>query len=494
MKQIIEDYIRENEDFRWALQKQEGGLMKYLAEYLPKHPDIYVDKELLEKYRQHYYESFLKDNRGNYEVTFLEENEKKREAFGNHHLSKELSYQIALEPVLTIIPKEMAESVKKLIYQYIAYAWKENRRLYYPNGTPPDAFYREVINLYHGRGKACLCMDHLLREHHHPQIWSKKKKIDDLYNEFLILQYSDLISGDGCFKKLRQAVKEMTEGKTKEECRQIAVNTMMAVKDFSRNIYSTSETIISDCTGKYKADKEWLRKVAKYSILRAISHPVPFLEDCFAVYVLWLNEIGRIWAARLLVNGIDMHELEKETRCILFPVSEPTDRPDGRKHGNYRYYVDKVDNMLDNECCVGDEEQARKLLKKIKSEKARKLPKKIKSERDSKSGNKRSGVPEKPFIDFVVGKDDDEKNKVITIIKDNITNKEDVKKAALLICAAIETEKVLLFVTAPSIEREFEVKGNSIKPYLTKFRSAKKDSKIPSPFTEAELAPFIKLF
>ena len=492
MKQIIEDYIRENEDFRRALQKQEGGLMKYLAEYLPKHPDIYVDKELLEKYRQHYYESFLKDNRGNYEVTFLEENEKKRKAFGYHHLSKELSYQIAVEPVLTIIPKEMAESVKKLIYQYMAYAWKENRRLYYPNGTPPDAFYREVINLYHGRGKACLCMDHLLREHHHPQIWSKKKKLDDLYNEFLILQYSDLISEEGCFKKLRQAVKEMTEGKTKEECRQIAVNTMMTVKGFSRKIYSTSETTISDCTGKYKADMEWLREVAKFSILRAISHPVPFLEDCFAVYVLWLNEIGRIWAARLLVNGIDMHELEKETGCILFPVSEPTDWPDGRNHGNYRYYVDKDDNMLDNEYCIGDEGKARELLEKIMSERKSESGNK-ESEGESKSGNNNPGRPVTNFISFVSGEDDEKKKYVITIIKKNI-NKENPKLSALVICAAIEAGKVSSNVTAPSIEREFGVNRNSIKEYLTDLRAAKRNSKIPPPFTDDELAPYIKLF
>ena len=70
---VIEDYIRQNETFRDALLKQDGGFMKYLAEYLPDHPEAYINTKLLRQYREHYYKSFLKDNRGNYDVAFLEE-------------------------------------------------------------------------------------------------------------------------------------------------------------------------------------------------------------------------------------------------------------------------------------------------------------------------------------------------------------------------------------------------------------------------------------
>ena len=369
MKNTIEDYIRRNEDFRQILLKQEGGIMKYLAEYLPEHPETYVDNELLAKYREQYYKSFLKDNRGNYDVTFLEENEKKRKSFGYIHLSKELEYQIALTPVLIRLSKEIAEDVRNFIYKYMVFAWKENRRLYYPDGTPPDILYWEIINLYSFGGKAYVCMDYLLREHHNPQVWAKKKNIDSLYDEFLIQQYSDFIFKDDVYKKLRQAVKDMTEGRTEDECRQICITAMMAVKNFSRMIYSTSKVSISDCTGDYVADKEWLHNIAKEGVLRSINHKKDSLYSCFSSFVLLLNEIGRIWAARMLVNGIDMHELEKETGCIMFPVSEPTEWPDGRDHGNYRYYVDKDVYKLDNGYCIGNEEKAKELLDNLMEKK-----------------------------------------------------------------------------------------------------------------------------
>lgn len=366
MKQTIEDYIRQNENFRQVLLKQDGGIMKYLAECLSNHPDTYADNEFIKKYREQYYDDFLKDNRGNYDVTFLEEDTKKKKAFGYDHLSKELSYQIALEPILPLIPEEVAEGINGLICKYMEFAWKENRRLYYPDGTPPDAFYKEVINLYSCGGIASICMDYLLREHHRPQIWAKKKNEYALYNEFLIRRYSDFIFKDGAYQKLRLAVKEITNGITPKECHQIAINTMMSVRKFSQMLYSTSEVRIADCTGSYKADKEWLRKVARWSVLRLNNPKVPFLHSCFSSFVLMLNEIGRIWAARLLVCGIDMHELEKETGCILFPVSEPSEWPDGLDHGNYRYYVDKDNYTLDVGYCIGNEKEAIEMLKKIK--------------------------------------------------------------------------------------------------------------------------------
>ena len=361
MMVVIEDYIRQNETFRDALLKQDGGFMKYLAEYLPDHPEAYINTKLLRQYREHYYKSFLKDNRGNYDVAFLEEDKKKREAFGFKHLYKELSYQIELEPTLSKLPEEIAQSINYFIYRYMEYAWMENRRFYYPNGTPPEVFYRETVNLFTPDGTAHVCMDHLLREHHHPEIWAKKKTNYSLYKEFLIQQYSNYIDIDGGFLKLRQAVKEVTEGKTAEECRLMAIETMNIVKHFSRMLYASSEIKIGDCTGEYIADKEWLREQAMIAPNRSS------LSECFSHFVITLRNIGRIWAARLLrMHQIDMHELEKETGCILYPVTKPTPSPDGLHHGNYLYYVDKSLRMLDKDCCISNQKQAKALLEKIK--------------------------------------------------------------------------------------------------------------------------------
>ena len=120
------------------------------------------------------------------------------------------------------------------------------------------------------------------------------------------------------------------------------------------------------------------------------------------------------------------------------------------------------------------------------------VPISIPNRNEDETGNKKTGAPKKPFKNFVVGKDEEEKNKVMEIIRNNIIS-NDAKQSALLICAAIEAGKLLCHVSAPSIKREYYVNANSIKPYLTKFKSAK-EGKNPSPFTETELAPYKSLF
>jgi hypothetical protein len=73
-----------------------------------------------------------------------------------------------------------------------------------------------------------------------------------------------------------------------------------------------------------------------------------------------------------------MHQLEKETKCILYPVTEPALNPDGKNHGNYKYYVDKdIFDPLDDQCCIYDEEQAKELLKKINKQSEVNPPKEL---------------------------------------------------------------------------------------------------------------------
>ena len=368
MKQTIEDYIRHNEEFQQALLKQEGGIMKYWA----LHPEADFDAILFEAYEKELVESYRRAFKRNRSVASMSERELKLKARNwIHHTEKELHYQIALQPILGKLPAEVKEQANLYFEEYLADSYEDYRRCYYPNDIAPVDFYNEVISLYSSGGLARNCMDFVLREHHHPKTWSETKGEYSILREFFLLQYSKIIDKDDSYKKLRQGVKQKLSGKTAKECRLEAIKTMRLVRDFSRMIFSSSEIIISDCTGQYKADKDYLRRLASdETALRLLgSTKIPPLHECFFKYVQLLKDIGRIWAARLLKECcIDMHELEKETGCTLFPVSEPTLQPDGKDHGNYRYYVDKdFLDPLDDQCCIFDENEAKELLAKVKA-------------------------------------------------------------------------------------------------------------------------------
>ena len=364
MKQNLEDYIRHDEKFRQTLLNQEGGIMKYWAQ----HPDAEFDTVLFENYEKQIVDVYLQANKRNRAVALLSERELKLKAREWYHLTeKELHYIIVLQPVLVKMPKEIREQANSYMGDYLVDAYKDYRRNYYPDGIPPLDYYKEVINEYGIGGLARDCMDFVIREHQDPEAWQKARSEYSLMREFFVRQFSDAIEEEGDFKKLRQGVKEILAGKNTDECRSKAIKTMNLVKDFSRMIYSSSKVIIGD----YVVDKEWLRELTGTdAALRLISQKdkIPPLHDCFFNYVQTLNDIGRIWAAQLLVRGIDMHELEKETGSVLFPVSEPSQWPDGADHGNYRYYVDKnLDDKLDDQCCIYDEKQAKKLLDALRN-------------------------------------------------------------------------------------------------------------------------------
>ena len=69
---VIEDYIRQNETFRDALLKQDGGFMKYLAEYLPDHPEAYINTKLLRQYREHYSIQITRGNSTKYKLFHIQ--------------------------------------------------------------------------------------------------------------------------------------------------------------------------------------------------------------------------------------------------------------------------------------------------------------------------------------------------------------------------------------------------------------------------------------
>ena len=370
MKQTLEDYLRQDEEFRKTLLAQGGGIMKYWAQ----HPDAEFDTDLFDNYEKQIVKDYLQANKRNRSIVSLSEDEliiKARSWI--RHTEKEIHYKIALQPLLVDLPVAVSEQVNHYIDDYLADAYRVYRRCYYPKGITPADLYNEVVNLYGTGGLARNCMDYILREHHHQEVWLKNKSEYTLMTEFFIQQYSETIGELDAYKMLRQAVKEKSAGKTPEDCRHEAIKTMKLVKDFSQMIYSSTEVNIIDCTGHYRVDKDFLRNLASSeTALRLLAHSkVPPLHECFFYYVSLLNEIGRIWAARLLKDcNIDMHELEKETGAILYPVTEPTLEPDGKDHSNYKYYVDKdFNDPLDDQCCIYDEKQAKDLLEALRNRK-----------------------------------------------------------------------------------------------------------------------------
>ena len=368
MKQTLPEIIRKDDNFRQFLLAQEGGIMKFWAE----HPDRDFDANLFDDYEKQLVKAYLQANNRNRTIVSLQGDELKLEARNWYRLTeKEIHYKVVLQPILATLPKEISEQVNQHIDDYLADAYRDYRRCFFSNGITPLAFYDEVVKLFGTGGLARDCMDYVLREHHHPEVWSKKKSEYTLMREFLIRQYSEMIPEDA-YKLLRQAVKEKLEGKSPDECRLEAIKTMKLVKDFSRMIYSSAEVITSDCTGRYKVDKKFLRELVggDAALLLLSNAKVPPLHECFFNFVSLLNDIGRIWAARLLKDyNIDMHELEKETGAVLYPVTEPLQNPDGAVHDNYEYYVDKdCSDTLDDQCCIYDEKQAKELLDALQNE------------------------------------------------------------------------------------------------------------------------------
>ena len=365
MKQTIEDYIRHDDKFRQALLKLGGGILKYWAE----HPEDDFDIDLFNGYEKQVVEAYLQANRRNRALRLLPDDKLKWDALSwyHHESGKELKFYTDLRPELNKLPKEVKEQVDGYFVDYLEDNYREYLRYAYPANIAPIDFYNKVIRTFGVGGLARDCMDYILKDHHHPEVWSKMKSVDVVMTEFYIEEYSAFLSEERCFKKLRQGVKEKLAGKNQTECRHEAVKMMNSVKGFARMLYSSSEIGITDCTGGYKVDKKWLRGQSEG--LAVAFRRDGYLKNSFPEYVGILNDIGRIWAARLLKeHGIDMHELEKEAGAILYPVTEPTQNPDGLDNGNYKYYVDKdIFDPLDDQCCIYDEVQAKELLDAVKN-------------------------------------------------------------------------------------------------------------------------------
>ncbi len=107
----------------------------------------------------------------------------------------------------------------------------------------------------------------------------------------------------------------------------------------------------------------------------------------------------------------------------------------------------------------------------------------------SSAGQSKPGRKQTKFTDYIISKED--YDNVIGIINKHIV-KDNPQQVALVIIGGIEAGKIRQDVTAPSIEKEFGVNRNSVKPYLTNYRTTRGK---PNPtFSETELQPFKDFF
>ena len=352
MKDTLPEIIKKNDNLRRLLLTQEGGIMKYLAEHL----DANGTARLFSDYQELCAEIFFERNKWDLNKVWEGENMRKA-ALGYEHLSKEVQYQTALKCALSEMPSEVVEIVEDFNEQYLTYAYNQNRKRWYPNGMTPQDIYRETIGLYRGNGFAWRCMNIILKEYHAKG--HVVKTTSGIYTEFQIRQYVKQLT-HGIFSQLRQAVAEMLEGKTNEQCRQMAISTLRFVRAFSQMIYCDEMVAHSRDVGLYdyanqrEVDGKWLQEVADNAMFKEFAAKVKnhSMQFYFAYFISLLKDLGRIWAAQLLVRGIDMQDLEKEECCIL----QPSD--------SHLYYIDKYyTDDLPTQFCVADNYQADSLLK-----------------------------------------------------------------------------------------------------------------------------------
>lgn len=359
MKQTLPDYIKLHEDLRKVLLAQEGGIMKYLAEHL----DANGTADLFSSYQDHCVDIFFEKNKWGYYKVW-EGDDMRRAALGlDEHLRKEVNYYTVLKPQLATIEDGVLERIDWFVDLYLTHAYRLDRKRRFPEGQTDTEVYREVIDLYSGLGLASKCMNLILREHHASHKMERTE--EDIWTDFMIRQWSDLFTL-GAFAQMRNAVAEMLVGKDDIQCRQMAIDTMEKLRGFSQKIYTDvvvnhlREMGYTKDADQRERDGEWLREVSERAVLEEFSdRNKPYtMRYYFASFVNILKDVGRIWAAQLLVHKTDMKILEQEVSCIL----NPTD--------SLRYYVDRYySNDLPGRYCISNDHQAEEKIKGLLTKK-----------------------------------------------------------------------------------------------------------------------------
>lgn len=351
MKKNLPEYIRENENLRQALLAQKG-FMKYVAKYIMNGGDDGLS--LYAQYQEHVYADYRKANTWNGDAQLLSDVEFRLEAIGpRNHLKTEFEYRKALENTLSEIDNEPADAARDYYDAYLAYAWRGFFERRNPDHATDVGFYRIFMEQFqHPDGLVYRCMELAVKDHH-GEAWTN----DDIYDFYRIAEYyyfyfdTKRRPGMLAFDRLRRGVKEWLEGKDDEECRELAIDMLEKVRFFSQHVYNDE----ARCHPSFpQEDKRWLRGLVEgWGNNRETDATWRFRE-----FLFFLQEVCRIWAARLLkYHNIDLHELEKTCYSFLRPYKPKDDCFD------HYYYVDhyyKGDSP--NTCCVKNRQKAKELL------------------------------------------------------------------------------------------------------------------------------------
>ena len=383
MKMKLENYIREDKGFRQVLINQKAGILKYWAE----HPDSDFDTDLFDSYENEIVKTYLQSNNQNRTIRSLPVDKIKEKSLDWYHQSKgsELRFLVAMKSELIARSEELYEQVFNYIDIYMTDAYKESRRRKYSEGIPPQDFYKEVIEKYGPFGLSLDCLEKVLQEYRGKAVHITVKhfflanivhsgespeweEVNNLQIDFDIRMFIDSYHADGGYRKLRQAVKEMinnsTKNLTEEEsrtvCRNMAKDEIWKVNQFTR--WVNNETYPMEKTEEGKLiplispeERHWLHNIMYENSPAATgAQRLTTMDRYFCYFISILENIGKIWAAQLLVHGIDMKELEKETGVIL------------SRNPAFLYYVDRFVDDQRGDCCVYDYAEAKNLLAKVR--------------------------------------------------------------------------------------------------------------------------------
>ena len=383
MKMKLENYIREDKGFRQVLINQKAGILKYWAE----HPDSDFDTDLFDSYENEIVKTYLQSNNQNRTIRSLPVDKIKEKSLDWYHQSKgsELRLLVAMKSELIARSEDLYEQVFNYIEIYMTDAYKENRRRKYPEGIPPQDFYKEVIEKYGPFGLSLDCLEKVLQEYRGKAVHITVKhfflanivhsgespeweEVNNLQIDFDIRMFIDSYHADGGYRKLRQAVKEMinnsTKNLTEEEsrtvCRNMAKDEIWKVNQFTRWVNNETYPMKETEEGKLiplisPEERHWLHNIMYENSPAATgAQRLTTMDRYFCSFIFILENIGKIWAAQLLVHGIDMKELEKETGVIL------------SRNPAFLYYVDRFVDDQRGDCCVYDYAEAKNLLAKVR--------------------------------------------------------------------------------------------------------------------------------
>lgn len=391
MNHTLEYYISKDESFRQILLCQDGGIMKYWAE----HPDSDFDTDLFDGYEEQIVVLFRQTNKQNRAFRSLPADKLKEKSLDWYHQSKgsELKFFVAMKPALNAVNAEFSEQVFNYIENYMFDAYRERCRCKYPEGMPPQVFYNKVLENYGPFGLSLDCLESVLQEARgkvvhltpkhvllthivHSGESPEWKEVDSLQKEFDLKKFKEAYA-DGGYKKLRQAVKELisnctqnlTDEETRLKCREIAKDEMRKVNPFTRWVNNESYPMEETKNGELvplitSEERHWLRNIEyENSPGETGVRRLTTMDRYFCHFISVLDSIASIWAAQLLIRGIDLREIEKETGIVL------SRQPD------FFYYVDKFPDDRRGDCFVYDWAEAKRLLGIIK----RKSPIRIKN-------------------------------------------------------------------------------------------------------------------